>query len=118
MSNHEEIKNITDQDSAMEDYDIKVRKIKGGFWLEEYINKQNGLAEKAFIKNSVGNVIEFVDWEALEKSEPFKDFIKAHYLNEGMVLSDEDVKRAAESFADAVSNGMLNGIDENRRIAN
>lgn len=118
MSNHEEIKNIAGQENIQEDYDIQAKEVKGGFWFEEYINKQSGLVDKAFVKNSVGEVIEFVDWGALEKSESLNEFIKAHYMNEGIVLNDEEVKKAAESLADAVSNNMLNIIDENKKIAN
>lgn len=76
------------------------------------------MTDKAFIKNSAGEILEFVDWEALEKSEPFKEFIKAHFLNEGIVLNDEEVKKVAENSADAVSNNTLDRIDENKKIAN
>ena len=69
-----------------------------------------------FVKNNIGDIVEFVDLEVLRGSEPFHNFIKAHYLNEGIVLNDEEVKKAAESLADAVSNNMLNRIDENKKL--
>ena len=116
MGNYEKIGNIAEQGDAPENDDIEAGKIKGGFWLERYINKQNGSVEKMFIKNDIGDVVEFVDLEVLRKSEPFHDFIKAHYLNEGIVLKDDEVKKAVESLADVVSYNILNNSYENKKI--
>ena len=112
MGNHEKIRNIASQNNAKEE------EVEGGFWLERYTNKQDGTVEKVVIKNNVGDVVEFTDLEALRASEPFRNLIKAHYLNEGIVLDDNEVRQAAKSLADIVSYNALNKIDENREIEN
>ena len=112
MGNHEKIRNIASQNNAKEE------EVEGGFWLERYTNKQDGTVEKVVIKNNVGDVVEFTDLEALRASEPFNDLIKAHYLNEGIVLKDDEMERTVKSLADIVSYNALNKIDENREIEN
>ena len=112
MGNHEKIRNIASQNNAKEE------EVEGGFWLERYTNKQDGTVEKVVIKNNVGEVVEFTDLEALRASKPFNDLVRAHYLNEGIVLKDDEVRRAAKSLADIVSYRTLNKIDENRKIEN
>ena len=112
MGNHEKIRDITSQDNAKEE------EVEGGFWLERYTNKQDGTVEKVVIKNNIGEVVEFADLEALRASKPFNDLVRAHYLNEGIVLKDDEVRQAAKSLADIVSYNALNKIDENREIEN
>ena len=112
MGNHEKIIDIASQDNAKEE------EVEGGFWLERYTNKQDGTVEKVVIKNNIGEVVEFTDLEALRASKPFNDLVRAHYLNEGIVLKDDEVRQAAKSLADIVSYNTLNKIDENRGIEN
>ena len=112
MGNHEKIIDIASQDNAKEE------EVEGGFWLERYTNKQDGTVEKVVIKNNIGEVVEFTDLEALRASKPFNDLVRAHYLNEGIVLKDDEVRQATKSLADIVSYNALNKIDENREIEN
>ena len=112
MGNYEKIRDIASQDNAKEE------EVEGGFWLERYTNKQDGTVEKVVIKNNIGEVVEFTDLEALRASEPFRNLIKAHYLNEGIVLKDDEMERTVKSLADIVSYNALNKIDENREIEN
>ena len=119
MGHYEKIGDVVGgQGDIQENYDIEAGKVEGGFWLERYINREDGSVEKMFIKNNAGDIIEFVDLQALRESKPFSELIKTHYLNLGRVLKDNEVAQAVESLANIASHNMLGQINENEEIEN